>query len=373
MTTNPGGITNNIRLGITAALLRPNINGTGQVDLFHSMKGPMTTQTLRGMVNNGSMHWRGDRATGFFGTDPSLFGASIPICGSAGDQQAATIGQGCLAVGETKATFGTGAFILTNSGDQPLHSRNQLLATVLCQSGGRRTFALEGSVFVAGSLFQWLRDSVGVIVSASESELLARSVSDSGGVYMVPALTGLGAPHWDQYARGTLVGLTRGSGRPQIARAALEGIAYQVQDVLHAMEADAGVKLKELRVDGGACANNLLMQFQSDILKVPVTRPKVTETTALDRAFDTDSGAQRADRGRHPLRFREPDDATVRHDLRRCVGFRGSPRARDHRRRDAAAAGARRAPRTVRAGGRARRPPKRYRRGCAAASGGAVQ
>ena len=223
-------------------------------------------------------------------TDPSLFGASIPICGSAGDQQAATIGQGCLAVGETKATFGTGAFILTNSGDQPLHSRNQLLATVLCQSGGRRTFALEGSVFVAGSLFQWLRDSVGLIVSASESELLARSVSDSGGVYMVPALTGLGAPHWRADARALLCGMSFATKKAHIVRAALEAQAHQAYDLMEAFAAD-GVTWNKLKIDGGMSANNWLAQDLADILDVPVERPDFVETTALGAAMLAAVGA----------------------------------------------------------------------------------
>jgi glycerol kinase len=217
--------------------------------------------------------------------ETNLFGSPIPIAGIAGDQQAALFGQVCTKPGMVKNTYGTGCFMLMNTGTKPIASKNNLLTTVAWKIGNKTEYALEGSIFIAGAVVQWLRDGLGIIRSSSEVEALAAQAADNGGVYLVPAFAGLGAPHWDQYARGTLVGLTRGSGRPQIARAALEGIAYQVQDVLHAMEADAGVKLKELRVDGGACANNLLMQFQSDILKVPVTRPKVTETTALGAAY----------------------------------------------------------------------------------------
>ncbi len=217
--------------------------------------------------------------------ETNLFGSPIPIAGIAGDQQAALFGQVCTQPGMVKNTYGTGCFMLMNTGTKPIASKNNLLTTVAWKIGNKTEYALEGSIFIAGAVVQWLRDGLGIIRSSSEVEALASQAADNGGVYLVPAFAGLGAPHWDQYARGTIVGLTRGSGRPQIARAALEGIAYQVQDVLHAMEADSGVKLKELRVDGGACANNLLMQFQSDILKVPVTRPKVTETTALGAAY----------------------------------------------------------------------------------------
>ncbi|HEY1174036.1 MAG TPA: glycerol kinase GlpK [Verrucomicrobiae bacterium] len=217
--------------------------------------------------------------------ETNIFGTPIPIAGIAGDQQAALFGQVCTKPGMVKNTYGTGCFMLMNTGTKPISSKNNLLTTVAWKIGNKTEYALEGSIFIAGAVVQWLRDGLGIIRSSSEVEALAAQAEDNGGVYLVPAFAGLGAPHWDQYARGTLVGLTRGSGRPQIARAALEGIAYQVQDVLHAMEADAKVKLKELRVDGGACANNLLMQFQSDILKVPVTRPKVTETTALGAAY----------------------------------------------------------------------------------------
>ena len=222
--------------------------------------------------------------------DPSMFGAPIPICGSAGDQQAATIGQGCLAVGETKATFGTGAFILTNSGDRPLHSNNRMLTTILCQQDGKRTYALEGSVFVAGSLFQWLRDSVGLIVSAPESELLARSVPDNGGVYMVPALSGLGAPHWRADARALVCGMSFATTRAHIVRAALEAQAHQAHDLMQAFAAD-GVRWEKLRIDGGMSANNWLAQDLADVLDLPVERPAFVETTALGAAMLAAVGA----------------------------------------------------------------------------------
>jgi glycerol kinase len=217
--------------------------------------------------------------------DTTFLGGQIPIAGIAGDQQAALFGQVCTSPGLVKNTYGTGCFMLMNTGDKPVPSKNNLLTTVAWKIGDRTEYALEGSVFTGGAVVQWLRDGLGIIKRAPEIEALATSVPDNGGVYFVPAFNGLGAPHWDQYARGTLAGLTRGSTRAHIARAALEGIAYQVYDVLQAMHADAGIKLKELRVDGGACANNFLMQFQSDLLGVPVVRPKVQETTALGAAY----------------------------------------------------------------------------------------
>ncbi|HXG81658.1 MAG TPA: glycerol kinase GlpK [Sphingomicrobium sp.] len=223
-------------------------------------------------------------------TDPALFGHAIPICGIAGDQQAATIGQGCLHEGDTKATFGTGAFVLTNSGDRPLHSKNRLLTTVLCQIAGRRTYALEGSVFVAGSLMQWLRDSAGLLVSAPESELLARSVPDNGGVYMVPALSGLGAPHWRPEARGLIRGITFSTTRAHLVRAALEAQAHQVHDLMQAFAAD-GEKWERLRIDGGMVANNWLAQDLADMLELTVERPAVVETTALGAAMLAAVGA----------------------------------------------------------------------------------
>ncbi len=209
----------------------------------------------------------------------------IPIAGIAGDQHAALFGQVCHGPGLVKNTYGTGCFMLMNTGRKPIPSRNNLLTTVAWHVGKEREFALEGSVFIAGAAVQWLRDGLGIIRSSSEVESLAASVPDNGGVYLVPAFAGLGAPHWDPYARGTLAGITRGTTAAHIARATLEGIAYQVSDILDAMQRDAGIRLRELRVDGGASANNLLMQFQSDILGVPVVRPKVTETTALGAAY----------------------------------------------------------------------------------------
>ncbi len=213
------------------------------------------------------------------------FGAGIPIAGIAGDQQAALFGQVCTKPGMVKNTYGTGCFMLMHTGAKPIASRNNLLTTVAWRIGNKTEYALEGSIFIAGAVVQWLRDGLGIINSSGEVEALAAQVEDNGGIYIVPAFAGLGAPHWDQYARGTIVGLTRGSSRAHIARAALEGIAFQVADVLHAMESDAKIRLKELRVDGGACVNNLLMQFQADILGVPVVRPKVSETTALGAAY----------------------------------------------------------------------------------------
>ena len=211
--------------------------------------------------------------------------AGVPIAGIAGDQQAALFGQVCTEPGMVKNTYGTGCFMLMNTGERLITSRNQLLSTVAWRIGNRTEFALEGSIFIAGAVVQWLRDGLGIIRHSAEVEALAASVPDTGGVYLVPAFAGLGAPHWDQYARGLIAGLTRGTTTAHLARAALEGIAYQVADVLAAMEADAGIRLKELRVDGGACGNNLLMQFQSDLLGVPVVRPRIAETTALGAAY----------------------------------------------------------------------------------------
>jgi glycerol kinase len=215
----------------------------------------------------------------------TALGGSIPIAGIAGDQQAALFGQACTQPGMVKNTYGTGCFMLMNTGTKPIASKNNLLTTVAWRIGNRMEYALEGSIFIAGAVVQWLRDGLGIIKSSSEVEALASQVTDPDGVYLVPAFAGLGAPHWDQYARGLVAGVTRGTTAAHIARAALEGIAYQVADVLRAMQADAKIKLKELRVDGGASANNLLMQFQSSLLGVPVVRPKVTETTALGAAY----------------------------------------------------------------------------------------
>jgi glycerol kinase len=215
-------------------------------------------------------------------SDRSVLGVEMPIAGIAGDQQAALFGQACHHAGMAKNTYGTGCFLLLNTGDQAIVSRNGLLTTA---AAGAKQFALEGSVFMGGAVVQWLRDGLHLIRKSADIEKLAASVPDSGGVYLVPAFTGLGAPHWDPYARGTIVGLTRGSGAGHIARAALEAIAFQSAEVLRAMQADAGSRLSELRVDGGAAANNLLLQFQADLLGVPVVRPKVLETTALGAAY----------------------------------------------------------------------------------------
>jgi glycerol kinase len=211
--------------------------------------------------------------------------AGIPIAGIAGDQQAALFGQMCMQPGMVKCTYGTGSFMLLNTGEKPVASRNKLLTTVAWKIDGRTSYALEGSVFIAGAVVQWLRDELQIIRSAAEIEELASSVPDTAGVYFVPAFSGLGAPHWDQYARGTIGGLTRGANRAHIARAALEGIAFQIADIIDAMETDSGVPLKELRVDGGAARNNLLMQIQADLLGVPVTRPSNPETTVLGATY----------------------------------------------------------------------------------------
>ena len=211
--------------------------------------------------------------------------AGVPVCGSAGDQAAALIGQGCIEKGQAKNTYGTGCFTLLNTGDQSVRSASGLVTSVAWSINGKTTYALEGSVFNAGSSIQWLRDEVGLLSTSSECETLATSVPDNGGVYLVSAFTGLGAPRWDMYARGAIVGLTRGSTKAHIVRAALEGIAYQVKDLLDAMEKDAGEPLSVLRVDGGASVNNFMMQFQSDILRKPIDRPKMVETTAFGAAF----------------------------------------------------------------------------------------
>ena len=218
-------------------------------------------------------------------TKTTIFAHEVPIAGIAGDQQAALFGQMCTEPGSVKNTYGTGCFLLMNTGEKPVLSKNNLLTTIAWKIGDKVNYALEGSIFVAGSVVQWLRDSLGIIRSSSEVEALAETVPDNGGVYFVPALTGLGAPYWDQYAHGTITGLTRGATAAHIARAALEGIAFQTMDIVGAMERDASVKLAELKVDGGASRNNLLMQFQADILGTSVIRPKVTETTAMGACY----------------------------------------------------------------------------------------
>lgn len=217
--------------------------------------------------------------------ETALFGGSIPIAGIAGDQQAALFGQACFQPGDAKNTYGTGCFLLMNTGNQPVKSENGLLTTIAWEIDGEVTYALEGSVFVAGAAIQWLRDELGLLQSAADSEAFARRISDTGGVYLVPAFTGLGAPYWDPYARGTMVGITRGTTKEHIVRAALESLAYQTADVLHVMEQDAGLHLRSLKADGGACANDFLMEFQSDIIGVPVERPACVETTAMGAAY----------------------------------------------------------------------------------------
>jgi glycerol kinase len=214
-----------------------------------------------------------------------FFGAPIKIAGVAGDQQAATFGQACFELGMAKQTYGTGAFMLINTGEEAVPSKNGLLTTVAWGLGGKVTYALEGSVFIAGAAVQWIRDGLRVITNSADVEKLAGKVSDTEGVYMVPAFVGLGAPYWDQYARGLIIGLTRGTTIEHIARATVDSMAYQTREVLEAMQADSGVTLKELKVDGGAVVNNDLMQFQADILGVPVERPQVSETTALGAAY----------------------------------------------------------------------------------------
>ena len=218
-------------------------------------------------------------------TTTTIFAHKVPIAGIAGDQQAALFGQMCVEPGSIKNTYGTGCFLLMNSGDKPIMSENRLLSTVAWKVGGKVTYALEGSIFVAGSVVQWLRDGLGCIKCSSDVEALAASVPDTGGVYFVPALTGLGAPYWDPYARGQISGISRGTTAAHIARAALEGIAFQTYDIVSAMVRDSGLPVTNLKVDGGASHNNLLMQFQSNILNTQVLRPRITETTALGAAY----------------------------------------------------------------------------------------
>ena len=218
-------------------------------------------------------------------TDPAVLGVSVKIAGAAGDQQSALFGQTCFEAGMAKNTYGTGCFMLMNTGEQPIVSKNGLVTTIAWGLDGKVEYALEGSIFVAGSAIQWLRDGLRLIDTAPDSEWVAKRVPDSDGVYVVPAFVGLGAPYWDMNARGTIIGITRGTTKAHIVRATLDSMAYQTMDVLGAMEADSGIKLASLKVDGGACANNMLMQFQADILGVPVDRPQVIETTALGAAY----------------------------------------------------------------------------------------
>jgi glycerol kinase len=218
-------------------------------------------------------------------TSGQLLGTKVPVAGIAGDQQAALFGHICVKPGMVKNTYGTGCFMLMNVGDKPVLSKNNLITTIAWKIGDKVQYAFEGSIFIAGAVVQWLRDELKIISSAAEIESLASEVADSGGVYMVPAFAGLGAPYWNQYARGTIFGITRGTNRSHFCRAALEGIAFQVMEVLKAMESDSGIEIKELRVDGGATQNNLLLQFQADILKASVVRPEVTEVTAIGAAY----------------------------------------------------------------------------------------
>lgn len=217
--------------------------------------------------------------------DPQFFGGEIPISGAAGDQQAALFGQTCFNAGEAKNTYGTGCFLLMNTGEKPVFSKNGLVTTIAWGIDGKVNYALEGSIFVAGAALQWLRDEMRLIDSAADSEYMAGKVKDTNGCYVVPAFTGLGAPHWDQYARGTIVGITRGVNKYHIIRATLESLAYQTNDVLQAMRADSGIELSTLKVDGGASANNLLMQMQADIIQAPVQRPMCVESTAMGAAY----------------------------------------------------------------------------------------
>jgi glycerol kinase len=221
----------------------------------------------------------------FYGETKSLFASSIPVSGIAGDQQAALFGQMCIEPGMVKNTYGTGCFMVMNIGSKPIESKSKLLTTVAWQIGKETQYALEGSIFIAGAVVQWLRDGLGIIKKSDDVEKLAAKVKNSDGVYFVPAFAGLGAPHWNQHARGTIVGITRGSTSAHIARAALDSIAYQTLEVLLAMQKDSGIDIRELRVDGGATVNNQLMQFQSDLLQAKVVRPRITETTALGAAY----------------------------------------------------------------------------------------
>ncbi|MDR2763861.1 MAG: glycerol kinase GlpK [Tannerella sp.] len=256
-------------------------------------------------------------------TTTTIFASRVPIAGIVGDQQAALFGQMCIEPGMVKNTYGTGCFILMNTGDQPVASKNNLVSTIAWRLNGLTSYALEGSIFVGGAIVQWLRDGLKIIRSSSEIESLAKQVDDNGGVYFVPALTGLGAPYWDQYARGAIVGLSRGATDAHIARAALEGIAYQTMDVVNAMVLDAGIGLKELRVDGGASKNSLLMQFQANVLGKTVIRPQTVETTALGAAYMAGlavgywSGVEEIRRQWHIEATFEPDPAFDSHRARR--------------------------------------------------------
>ncbi len=264
-----------------------DVSNAGRTMLFNIHSGTWDDEILAELHIPHSVLPEVLPSSGDFGaTDAVLFGTPIPIAGVAGDQQAATFGQACFTSGSVKNTYGTGCFMLMNTGAEAKTSHNGLLTTIAWGGvGDATTYALEGSIFIAGAAVQWLRDELRIIEAAPDTEALAQSVPDTGGVYLVPAFAGLGAPYWDPYARGTLVGLTRGSGRAQIVRATLEAVAYQTRDVLDVMQRESGIAVPRLRVDGGMVANDFLMQFQADILGVPVERPCVTETTALGAAY----------------------------------------------------------------------------------------
>lgn len=262
-----------------------DVSNASRTMLYNIGTGKWDTELLKLFGVPASMLPEVRPSSGLFG-ETRLLGGRIPIAGIAGDQQSALFGQVCTQPGMVKTTYGTGCFMLMHTGAKRIVSTNHLLTTVAWQLGrGPMEYAVEGSIFIAGAVVQWLRDGLGIIQKSSEVEALAASVPDAGGVHLVPAFAGLGAPHWDPHARALICGMTRGTTKAHIARAALEGIAYQVADILKAMQADAGVKLRELRVDGGASKNNLMMQFQADLLGVPVVRPVVTETTALGAAY----------------------------------------------------------------------------------------
>ncbi len=292
--------------------------------LFYDIgKGSWDPQLMEILEIPASMLPQVRDSSGDFGhTLPELFGGhSIPICGVAGDQQAALFGQACFEPGMVKNTYGTGCFMLMNTGTEQKTSQAGLLTTVAWRLDGKTEYALEGSIFIAGAAIQWLRDGLHIIDDSRDSEYFATKVADTGGVYFVPAFAGLGAPYWDMYARGLIIGITRGTGKAEMVRAALEAMAYQTRDVLSAMESDSGIRLKALRVDGGACANNFLMQFQSDILDVPVQRPEIQETTALGAAYLAGLGcglwtkAQIAGNWRQDRRYEPEMEATRSADL----------------------------------------------------------
>jgi glycerol kinase len=274
----------NLTGGISHATDYSNASRT----LLFNIKAKQWDETLLKLLHVPKLLLPGVRASsGRFGvtSERCFLGAGIPITGMAGDQQAALFGQGCHEPGTLKNTYGTGCFLLLNLGKKHILSKNKLLTTLACDAQGQPVYALEGAVFIGGAAIQWIRDGLQLIKSSGESEALAKKAGDTGGVYLVPAFVGLGAPYWDSSARGAIVGITRGTSKEQVVRAALESLAYQTKDVVDAMLRDSRLKLRELRVDGGACKNNLLMQFQADILKVKINRPQMTETTALGAAF----------------------------------------------------------------------------------------